>query len=772
MKHYVKKFFKIFLISFAVFAIAVVVAFVGAILGYWGGVDDLDIDSMVLNQNSVIVYENKNTGGEVELQTINAAENREWVDIEEIPQDLQDAFIAIEDERFMEHRGYDIPRTVKATFTWFGNKLIGKTGATLGGSTITQQLIKNITGENDQTPIRKIKEISRAASVEKQLDKTQILELYLNCIYLSHGCNGVQTASTTYFDKDAKELTLAECASIAGITQNPAAYDPIDNPENNKRRQEIVLLKMLELDFITQEEYDSAINEKLDINSGVGEKTNAPKTNSYYVDQVIRDVIRDLEEMGYSTTLANKIVYNGGVKIHTPYDPDVQNAVEKYYNNKNNFYGSGIQSAITIIDVRTGEVKGIAGGIGEKEGSLTLNRASQSPRQPGSTIKPIAAYAPAIDKGLISPCSVYEDKAKSYGGWTPRNYDYSYRGSVDVRTALRKSLNTTPVEIINQMGAQESYDFLTQRFGFTTLVESRNVNGKIYSDIGLSQLALGGLTDGMTTLEMAAAYSAFANGGYYYKPHTYTKVEDHDGNVILTADKTGKSIMHESTAYIMTQMLKEVVTSGTGGGAAIPNASYTAGKTGTTSDNNDRWFVGYTPYYAAAIWYGYDIPKEIYASNNPCIPVFRSIMTSIHSSLDETGRRDERPDEVVTMRYCAYTGKRASSACPGVSYYGGTDLGLPYCNGKHAGLSLPVGEEEDKEEDEEETEEGEEGEASSGTESGTASDIASGTTGGTASNSGGATGTSEGQTGATGGSAATGSGTASGGTQTAPSIVE
>ncbi len=710
MKYYMKKFMRIFLVAFAVIALVVGIAFGGAIFGYWGGADDLDIDSMVLNQNSVIVYTNQKTGNEVELQRINSSENREWVDIENIPVNLQNAFISIEDERFMEHRGYDLPRTIKATLTWIGNKLTGKSGASLGGSTITQQLIKNVTGEKDQTPIRKIKEISRAVSIEKQMEKEQILELYLNCIYLSHGCNGVQTASKTYYNKNVRDLSLAECASIAGITQNPAAYDPVNNPENNKRRQEIVLSKMLELGYITDQEYNDAIKEKLQIDKDAGVRTDAPETNSYFVDQVIREVIRDLEKAGYSSSLANKIVYNGGVKIHTAYDPNVQIAVEKYYSNKNNFYGNGIQSAITIINVSTGEVVGIAGGVGEKEGSLTLNRASQSPRQPGSTIKPVAAYAPALEYGVITPCSVYMDKAKSYGGWTPRNYDHSYQGAVDVRTALRKSLNTTPVEIINNMGAQKSYDFLTQKLGFTTLVERRDVSGKIYSDIGLSQLGLGGLTDGMTTLELAAAYSAFANGGYYYKPHTYIKVEDKEGNVILTADATAQKAMHPSTAYIMTQMLKDVVSSGTGGGAAIPNASYTAGKTGTTSDNNDRWFVGYTPYYAAAVWYGYDTPKQIYASGNPCIPVFRSIMTSIHSSLDETGRYDKRPDDVITVNYCAYTGKKASGSCPVVSYYCGTENVPGYCSGKHSGLSLPTSDEEEEDEEAE----GEEGETTDG----------------------------------------------------------
>lgn len=753
MKHYVKKFIKIFIITFILFAFAVCTAFGGAVLGYWGSFDDFDVESLTLNQNSVIVYDDPNTGEEVELQKINASENREWVGIQEIPENLQKAFISIEDERFMEHKGYDLPRTFKATFVWMWGKVTGKKGASFGGSTITQQLIKNVTGENDQTPVRKIREISRAVAVEKQMDKNQILEMYLNCIYLSHGCNGVKTAAETYFGKEVKDLTLAECASIAGITQNPAAYDPIDNPDNNKKRQQTVLTKMKELGYITEDEFDTALNEELKIKKdGSGDKDKI-QTNSYFVDQVIADVIRDLQVMGYSENLANKIVYGGGVKIKAAYNPEIQEIVEKYYSKESNFYGSGIQSAITVIDVKTGQVVGIAGGIGEKTASLTLNRASQAPRQPGSTIKPIAAYAPALEYGEITPCSVYEDEAKSYNGWVPRNYDYSYRGSVDVRTALRKSLNTTPVEIIDDMGAQKSYDFLTQKLGVTTLVQSKEINGKIYTDVGLSQLALGGLTDGMTTLEMAAAYSSFANGGVYNKPYTYINVTDKNGNVIIESDRSSSVAMNESTAYIMTQMLKDVVSSGTGVGAAVSNASYTAGKTGTTSENNDRWFVGYTPYYAAAVWYGYDTPKEIQVSSNPCIPVFRSIMTSAHNTLSDRSRRDVRPDDVITVNYCAYTGLRASSSCPAVSYYCGTENTPAYCSGSHKGRSLPDSYATD-DDDEEDTNESE-SKSEEKTEK---------SQGGTSSSSGGASGSGGSTSGSSSASGSTQGGASSGAT--------
>lgn len=697
MKHYVKKFLVIFSITLVIGLLAVGVAFGGAVLGYWGNVDELDLESLTLRQNSSIVYLDPDTGEEKELQKLTAEENRIWVDLPATPEHLQKAFVAIEDERFYDHRGFDVKRTAKATLTWFVNKITGKSGAaSLGGSTITQQLIKNLTGDDEQTPARKIQEISRAVALEKKMDKDQILELYLNCIYLSQGCNGVQTAANLYFEKDVAFLTLAECASLAGITQYPALYDPFVNPEKNKERQELVLNKMLELDYITQEEYDGAINEPLKFaDPGNAAEKNAPKTTSYFVDQVIRDVLRDLQAQGYSESLANKILYSGGVKVYATYVPKIQKAVEEYYANPKNFPNTKAQSAMVITDVKTGQVVGIAGGIGEKPGSLTLNRASMSPRQPGSTIKPIGVYAPALEKKLITAGSVYDDKKKSYNGWVPRNYDYQYRGKVDVRRAVRTSLNTVPVEILTQMGAQESYDFLTQKLGLTTLVASRDVDGKIYTDIGPSQLALGGLTDGATVLEMTAAFGAFANQGVYRKPYTYTEVKDKEGNVLVSSDRSSWEAMKPSTAYIMNRMLEDVVTSGTGRGAGLSNGMFTAGKTGTTSENNDRWFIGYTPYYSAAVWYGYDIPEEIKMSSNPCIPVFRNVMNQVHKGL-KTQSEMPKPDDVIWASYCTYSGKRATSSCPADSYYFSKDNIPAYCNSGHEGYVPEKKEDEEK----------------------------------------------------------------------------
>ena len=686
MKHYVKKFFAIFGITLGIGLLVIAVAFGGAILGYWGSADDIDIEALTLRKNSSIVYIDEN-GKEVELQKLNMEENRVWVDIEGTPEYLQQAFVAIEDERFYEHRGFDLPRTTKATLTWIGNKLTGKQGASLGGSTITQQLIKNITGENDQTPARKVKEIATAVGVEKQLDKQQILELYMNCIYLSQGCNGVQTAADVYFGKNASELTLAESASLAGITQFPSKYDPFVNPEANKERQEMVLKKMLELDYITQEEYDNAVNETLQFVDNSASEEEGTVATSYFVDQVIRDVTRDLQKKGYSESLAHRILYSGGVKVYTTYNPRIQKIVEDYYENSRNFPGEGAQSAIVVTDVATGQVVGIAGGIGEKPGSLTWNRASMSTRQPGSTIKPIAIYAPAIDMGVISPGSVFEDEAKAYDGWVPRNYDYEYRGKVNVQRAIRTSLNTTPVDILwNKLGVQQSFDYLEDKMGITTLVEAREQNGKIYTDLGGPQLALGGLTDGATVLEMSSAFATFANNGVYNMPYTYTDVKDKDGNIIVSSDRSSWEAMRPSTAYIMSMMLRDVVTSGTGVGAGLGNV-FTAGKTGTTSDNKDRWFVGYTPYYSAAVWYGYDIAKEIPIGSNPCIPVFRNIMSKVHSGI-RLNRSINKPSDVTTIRYCDYTGMRAKSGCPSTSYYCSSDTLPAYCNGRHVGGTI------------------------------------------------------------------------------------
>lgn len=666
MNPYMKIFLKIFLVTTLVGIILAVLVGIGAVFGFFGSNDDLDIDLLTMNYSSQIYYEDSESGEMKEFFNLSSVENRVWVDIEDMPKSLCDAVVAIEDERFYEHSGFDIRRTTKAFFTYVYNKITGKP-TTFGGSTITQQLIKNLTNEREKTAARKIQEISRAVNLEKQMSKEEILELYLNSIYLSQGCNGVQTASKTFFGKDVSELNLAESASIAGITQYPTLYDPLINPEKNKEKQKIVLKKMLELGKITDKEYEEAVNYELQFNKASGNNAGGGKVNSYFIDQVITEVKSDLMKKGYTEAVAEKLLYSGGLKIYSTYDPKVQNALESVYNDTGNFPGSGgekgAQSAMVVIDPYTGGIKGIVGGVGEKTGNLILNRASQTLRQPGSSIKPIAVYAPAIENGIINAADIYNDKPLEYGSWKPQNYDKKFRGAVSVRYAVKQSLNTVPIQILEEMGVEKSYDFLTEKLGITSLVRNeKRSDGKVYSDVGLSQLALGGLTDGISLTQLAAAYTPFVNRGMYSSPSTYTLVTDFEGNEILSGSSNTSIALSEETAYITAQLLKEVVTGGTGTAARFSSTIFTGGKTGTTSEYNDRWFVGFTPYYVAAVWYGYDTPKTITGSGNPCIPVWKKVMTEIHKGL--SGKEIEKPSGVITVSYCSKTGKLRGEACP------------------------------------------------------------------------------------------------------------
>ncbi len=682
--YYIKTFLKIFFITMFIGILIAGIVFACAILGFMGTLEGIDIESLTTNYTSYIYYIDSETGEQKELTPLSSEQNKEWVDFSEIPQDMKDAVVSIEDERFFQHTGFDIKRTTKAFFTYVYNKIVGKQ-VTFGGSTITQQLIKNITQNDDKTPIRKIQEISQAVNLEKELSKEQILELYLNSIYLSQGCNGVQAAAKLYFAKDVKDLNLAECASIAGITQYPTLYDPLQNPDKNKEKQEIVLGKMLELGRITKAEYDEAIAYKLDFSKSSSALEKSTAVNSYFVDQVIEDVLKELKDSGYSDTLAARMLYSGGLKIITTYDPKIQKCIDEVYENTKNFYSGNPephpQSAIVIIDPYTGEIKGMAGGVGKKTASRTLNRATQSLRQPGSSIKPISVYSLALENNVITAASIYNDKAKDYSGWTPVNYDRRYNGNVSVRYAVQKSLNTVPVEILSEMGAEKSFNHLTENLGITSLVrrEERS-DGKVYSDIGLSQLALGGLTDGVSVLEMAAAYTPFVNKGIYTEPYIFTEVIDAKGKTLIKNEKNSKVAISESTAYITAQLLKEVVTSGTGTAARLSNGMFAAGKTGTTSDNKDKWFVGFTPYYVAAVWYGYDQPQPLKTS--PCPAIWKNVMNLVHKDLHN--KTIPMPSEVISISYCKDTGKLPGSNCETTSFYftKGTQP-KSKCNGGH-----------------------------------------------------------------------------------------
>lgn len=646
------------IICLVVVLLAAVVA--GAALGFIDNSTDLIAQEYNLDFSSVVYYTDE-SGNPMELERLYAEQNRVWVDIENTPEMLKKAFIAIEDERFESHKGVDWKRTLGATLGY-----VFKGNSSYGGSTITQQLIKNITGDNDRSPIRKIQEIVRALNLEKKMSKDQIVEMYMNTIYLGQGCHGVQTAANIYYSKDVSELNLAECASIAGITQYPSKYDPLINYEEHKKKQELVLGKMLELGYITQEEHEAAVAEELKLVKGSANVGKAP-VQSYYVDKVIEDVMYDLiTQKNMSESAATKAIFKGGLKIYANIDPKVQKAMETVFENDNNFPGAAgnkPQSAMAVMDPYTGQVKGIVGGRGEKPGNRVLNRTTTL-RQPGSAIKPLAVYAPAIEYGIITPGTLVEDTPLTIGNWSPKNADRDFLGPITARVALEKSRNIPAVRILDEVTVNRSFDFMTERLGFTSLVKSETrADNKVYSDKNLSSLGLGGLTDGLSVMEMTAAYATFVNGGIYTTPTTYTKVVDANGRIILENKAESKRAMSETTAYTMAQMLSGVVNYGTGGGARLASGIFAGGKTGTTDNDTNRWFAGFTPNYVGVVWFGYDSPKPMTGLGNPCLSAWKKVMDSIHQGI--AVKQLNVPQNMVSRTICQVSGKIATEECEG-----------------------------------------------------------------------------------------------------------
>jgi len=648
----------------------------GALIGFEDNRMDMIAEEYNLDFTSIIYYVDSESNQPVELDRVHRNENREWVDIEDLPENLPNAFIAIEDERFRKHGGVDLKRTFGAFVQW----VMGKDS--YGGSTITQQLVKNITGDNDRSPLRKIQEIIRAMNLERKMSKDQIIEMYMNTIYFGEGCHGVQTASKHYFNKDASDLSLEECASLAAIVKAPTTYNPANNYENNKERRNVVLNKMAELDFISDEECSEAKAKETVIKVGETDKDGANEdVKSYFVDAVIRDVIQDLmEKEKLSESEATNRLYTGGFKIYSTYDPNVQEAIDNVYTNTSNFPNSQVQSAMVVMDPYTGHIKGMAGGVGVKTVPRGLNRATQSKRQPGSSFKPVAVYGPAIEYNVVTPATLVKDAPLTIGDWSPKNSGGGYAGMMTVRRAIEKSQNIPAVKVMRELTPEKSYDFLTQKLGFTTLVENETRNGKQVTDQTLSS-ALGGLTDGVTVEEMTAAYCAFVNKGMYNEPVTYTKVIDSNGRVILENKVQNQRAMSEETAYLMTNMLSGVVTNGTGTGARVPNV-FTAGKTGTTNSNKDRWFMGITPNYVAGVWMGYDTPKTMSGSNF-CPSVFRKVMTEIYADENVVEKSIPVPDGIVKRTVCQSSGKIASSGCGATrtEYFKDGTQPMRYCSG-------------------------------------------------------------------------------------------
>lgn len=641
------------------------------ILQYIGAEDEIDLASFKLGYTSVIYGIDKN-GEEYPLQMLyNIEGNRTWVDFDQMTEHTKNALVAVEDQRFYEHNGVDYKRSAGA----FVNLFVPIYSTKQGGSTIHQQLIKNITKDDDFRIDRKVRELFRAVNLGQRYTHDQVLEAYLNVVPFGNNTNGIEAAAQTYFGKSASELTLAESAAIVGITQKPTAHDPFVNPDKNKARQEYILEKMLEQEYITQQEYKDAVNEKL-----VFKKTeyfeSVYKPQNYFVDHVIEDVIVGLmETKDWTRQYAAERLYQDGYKIYATVDKDIQEHLENYYSTWDNFpqqvlnvtyYGKEPpQSACTIIDPN-GKLLGIVGGIGEKNKSRSFNRATMAKRHPGSSIKPIGVYSLAVEYNMITWSTKLEDtptKIKENGVEReyPTNYYGSYLGPVTIEEAVRRSVNTIPVKLVQRLSPDTVFNHLYNNLGMTSMIDP--------IDRDLSPLALGGMNKGVTPLEMAGAYQVFVNGGYYTKPYSYYKVEDSNGKVILEPDTTPKRVLSEGTAVVMNKLLQRVtspIDGATGWRAALSNMP-TGGKTGTSTGDVDQWFIGFTPYYICQVWLGYDekdpdnFDGEIKYGTYPPPLIFKDVMDPIHEGLEYKSFIES--DEVVSMQYCTISGNLPGPGC-------------------------------------------------------------------------------------------------------------
>ncbi|TZE82277.1 transglycosylase domain-containing protein [Calorimonas adulescens] len=662
-----KKRFNIFHIVLISILLIIVIA-VGAVGGYVlaaiRSAPPLNPDEFLTQSQSSIVYapDPKNSGSYIQVANLHGDQNRLWVSINKIPDNLKNAFIATEDARFYKHHGIDFIRIMGA---FVANIKAGD--ITQGGSTITQQLIKTVMLSPEKTLKRKIQEAYLAYQLENVYSKDQILEAYLNTIFLGSpniNVNGVEAASLIYFGKHVDQLDLAECAVIAGITKNPSRYSPYANEKNAKERQELVLKLMLEQGYITQDEYEKAINEKLEYKTA---QWVTDYDHAYFVDQVINDVINDLQKKyNYSRDDAVKKVYNGGLKIYSTMDISVQENIEKSFENNDLFPQTKKdtngalqpQGAMIIIDYHTGEIKGIVGGRGH-EGKRLLNRATQSKRQPGSSIKPLTVYTPAIDNGYTTRSPIDDTPFVVHqkgGDWQVHNYENNYWGRISLREAIQYSRNIPAAKLVMALGVDTSVKY-AESFGLDIDPEDRYP----------APMALGGLTHGVSPLQMAAAYGALANGGVYITPHTYTKVVDKDGSVLLENKPDKHVVVSKQVAYIMTSLMRSVVSGGTGTGAQIPNMPV-AGKTGTTSNYKDAWFVGYTPYYSAAVWMGYDQNEVLKAPNGRYVTggsyparLWKDVMTKVHEGL--TSKEFDVPDGLTWVDVCKDSGELPTDLC-------------------------------------------------------------------------------------------------------------
>lgn len=740
-------FIRVLFVSLIALCIAVTCLGVGSFRGVIDTAPDVDdIDIMPLGY-ATFLYDDAGN----QIRKLAAPDsNRLPVTLDQIPVDLQHAVVAIEDERFYEHNGIDVKGILRA-----GMKALTTGDFSEGASTITQQLLKNNvftnwTSESTQLErfTRKIQEQYLAVQVEKKTDKDTILENYLNTINLGAGSYGVQAAARQYFDKDVWDLNLSECATLAGITQNPTKFNPIINPDSNRKRRKEVLQHMLDQNYITQDQYDEALADDVYSRIQAAQEKNSSTENTvytYFEDELTDQIINDLMNIkGYTKKQATNLLYSGGLKVYTTQDSKIQNILDEEYADPSNYpdtvqyeldyaltvtdpdgnqvnyskemlqlyfqnedpdfdllfdspedgqtyvdkYKASIlangskvlaervnfapqpQSSMSVIDQHTGYVKALIGGRGEKTASLTLNRATDTTRQPGSTFKIVSTYAPALNEKGMTLATTFEDEPYEYPDGSPvNNATRSYNGTTKIRTAIQNSINVVAVKCLEKVTPELGLKYL-DNFGFTTLAHGteadKDANGNVWSDANLAT-ALGGITRGVTNVELCASYAAIANGGNYIKPIYYTKILDHNGNVLIENTAAERSVIKESTAFLLTSAMEDVVKQGTGTACQLDNMPV-AGKTGTTEAYNDLWFVGYTPYYTCAVWSGYDNNEKLpdYARNFHKA-LWKKVMTRIHEGLPS--KEFEKPASVEKLSVCEETGLLPRAGCPVITEY-------------------------------------------------------------------------------------------------------
>ena len=662
---------KIFRICLFVF-IALLIIGVGVVLGVISGIID-ETDSLAEEEldgvklTSFVYDKDGNQIGEFFDE-----ENRVSIEYKDIPTHVVDAIVAIEDERFFEHKGVDFKRTIAA----IGTYILNKGDSTFGGSTITQQLVKNIKEDNEKTWKRKIREWYRAFVLESKVDKERIFAAYASTVYLGDGAYGVEVAARNYFGKSIKDVNIAEAAVLAAAIQSPEATNPYRSDEAKEKlleRQKVVLAKMKELGKITEEQYNEALNYEIVFTKASNETSSGEKIQSYFVDAVFEQVKEDLmEQLGWTEVSAVQKLYTDGLKIYSTQDTSVQNAINDAYNNDAWFYtdsaGTFMQGATVVIEQSTGNVVGLIGGADTKTGNRQFNRATQAYRQPGSCMKPLGAYGPAMELGLIGPGSGIDDSNFPAGtAYNPHNYYAGFNGFVTVRNAIAQSMNLPAVRTNMKVDISYAFNF-AKNAGLKDLRPASNPTADGHHDENTASMALGGVTDGFTVMEMANAYATIANGGLYIEPKLYTKVVDKNGKELLTTTTEAKRVMKDSTAYMLTSCLQTVVTGGTATGYIRAGNMPIAGKTGNTNDDKDQWFCGFTPYYTIACWNGYDDPKPIgYRTGTrtsypyTSMRTFNSIVNAI--SAGKEVKQFERPASVINASVCRDSGLVATDAC-------------------------------------------------------------------------------------------------------------